>query len=144
LSKVILFGKRSLRRALSEYVEHFHTERNHQGKGNVLLFPRGANIGRDRSVQCRERLSGLLRYVPKHAIWLNMVEIEIGVPRSQCLDRRIATQQQLKSEIAARERQRNASKARIKWMFTTEKARAKMGRAYLELAILPKPRPNGS
>ncbi len=38
LSKVILFGERSLRRALSEYVDHFHAERNHQGKGNVLLF----------------------------------------------------------------------------------------------------------
>ena len=35
------------RRALSEYVEHFHTERNHQGKGNVLLFPRRANTRRD-------------------------------------------------------------------------------------------------
>ena len=43
LCKVILFGERSLRRALSEYVEHFHAERNHQGKGNVLLFPRSAN-----------------------------------------------------------------------------------------------------
>ena len=37
---VILFGERSLRRALIEYVEHFHAERNYQGKGNVLLFPR--------------------------------------------------------------------------------------------------------
>jgi len=36
-------------------------------------------------------------FVPKHASWLNMVEIEIGVLRSQCLDRRISTQQQLKS-----------------------------------------------
>src|ERR1700674_559554 len=36
LCKVILFGERSLRQALSEYVEHFHAERNHQGKGNVL------------------------------------------------------------------------------------------------------------
>ena len=69
-------------------------------------------------------------YVPKHASWLNMVEIEIGVLRGQCLDRRIATEQQLVAEIAAWERQRNASGARIKWMFTTEKARAKMGRAY--------------
>jgi len=43
LSKVILFGERSLRRALSEYVEHFHADRNHQGNGNVLLFPRGTN-----------------------------------------------------------------------------------------------------
>ena len=39
LSEVILFGERSLRRALSEYVEHYHAERNHQGKDNVLLFP---------------------------------------------------------------------------------------------------------
>jgi hypothetical protein len=69
-------------------------------------------------------------YTPKHASWLNMVEIEIGVLRSQCLDRRIATQQQLESEIASWEYQRNASGARIKWMFTTEKARTKMGRAY--------------
>jgi len=69
-------------------------------------------------------------YVPKHASWLNMVEIEIGVLRSQCLDRRISSRKQLISEIAAWERQRNASRARIKWMFTTEKARAKMGRTY--------------
>src|SRR3981081_2095135 len=67
LSKVILFDERSLRRALSEYVEHYHAERNHQGKGNVLLFPRGTNIRRDRSVQCRERLGGLLRYYHQEA-----------------------------------------------------------------------------
>jgi len=72
-------------------------------------------------------------YVPKHASWLNMVEIEIGVLRCQCLDRRIDSQQRLVSEIAAWERQRNTSRARIKWMFTTEKARAKMGRAYPKL-----------
>ena len=40
LSKLILFGERSLRRALSEYVAHYHAERNHQGKSNILLFPR--------------------------------------------------------------------------------------------------------
>ena len=69
-------------------------------------------------------------YVPKHASWLNMVEIEIGVLRSQCLDRRIATKTQVESEIAAWERQRNAAAARIKWMFTTDKAHTKIGRAY--------------
>jgi transposase len=69
-------------------------------------------------------------YTPKHASWLNMVEIEIGVLRSQCLDRRIDNREQLQSEIEAWEHQRNASATRIKWMFTTEKARAKMGRAY--------------
>jgi len=71
-------------------------------------------------------------YVPKHASWLNMVEIEIGVLRSQCLERRIATKAKLASEIAAWQQQRNASGACIKWMFTTKKARAKMGRAYPE------------
>ena len=69
-------------------------------------------------------------YTPKHASWLNMVEIEIGVLRSQCLDRRIATKVRLIAEVAAWERHRNASAARIQWMFTTYKARAKMGRAY--------------
>jgi transposase len=77
--------------------------------------------------------------VPKHASWLNMVEIEIGVLRSQCLDKRIATREQLVSETAAWERQRNASGARIKWMFTTEKARAKMARAYPQPASARKP-----
>jgi putative transposase len=68
LSKVILFGERSLRRALSEYVEHYHAERNHQGKGNVLLFPRDTDIRHDQQrVRCRERLGGLLRYYHQEA-----------------------------------------------------------------------------
>src|SRR5262245_36329691 len=67
LSKVILFGERSLRRALSEYVEHYHAERNHQGKGNILLFPRDKDIRREPRVQCRERLGGLLRYYHQQA-----------------------------------------------------------------------------
>jgi hypothetical protein len=83
-------------------------------------------------------------YVPKHASWLNMVEIEIGVLRGQCLDRRIATREPLESEIAAWERQRNASRARIKWMFTTAKARAKMGRAYPAPASVGESRPKES
>lgn len=69
-------------------------------------------------------------YTPKHASWLNMVEIEIGVLRSQCLDRRIDSRQQLVSEIDAWQHQRNQSAARINWMFTTDHARAKMRRAY--------------
>ena len=64
LSKLILFGEASLRRALTEFINHFHRERNHQGKGNVLLFPRhevGQQKPRGR-VRCRERLGGLLKY----------------------------------------------------------------------------------
>ena len=69
-------------------------------------------------------------YVPKHASWLNMVEIEIGVLARQCLDRRIDSDARLRAETEAWEKRRNADRARIKWMFTTKKARAKMGRAY--------------
>ena len=67
LSKVILLGERSLRRALNEFVEHYHAERNHQGKGNVLLFPRDTDVHRKGLVQCRERLGGLLRYYHQEA-----------------------------------------------------------------------------
>ena len=67
LSKVILFGEQSLRRALSNYVDHFHAERNHQGKGNVLLFPRVTDRQREGPVRCRGRLGGLLRYYHREA-----------------------------------------------------------------------------
>lgn len=62
LSKMILFGERSLRWALSEFVDHFHAERNHQGKGHFLLFPRAMGQQREGPVRCSERLGGLLRY----------------------------------------------------------------------------------
>lgn len=71
-----------------------------------------------------------LHYTPKHASWLNMVEIEIGVLRRQCLDRRIDCRDRLTAEIAAWEEQRNASGARIHWMFSTDKAREKLAKAY--------------
>jgi len=59
-----------------------------------------------------------------------MVEIEIGVLRSQCLDRRLPDPDRLVAEIGAWERQRNAVSARINWMFSTERARSKLARAY--------------
>src|SRR5262245_26546714 len=67
LSELILFGERSLRRALREYVEHYHAERNHQGKGNVLLFPGDTHVRIEGPVQCREHLGGLLRYYHQEA-----------------------------------------------------------------------------
>ena len=75
-----------------------------------------------------ERLE--FHHTPKHASWLNMVEIEIGVLRSQCLDRRIDDKDTLIAEIAAWEVRRNDAKAKIKWMFTTQKAREKLRKAY--------------
>ena len=64
LAKLILFGERSLRHALCQYVSHFHTERNHQGKDNVILFPVPADrVGEATGeIRTRERLGGLLRF----------------------------------------------------------------------------------
>jgi putative transposase len=68
LSQLILFGEASLRQALTQYVEHFHHERTHQGKGNVLLFPAmSQGPAREGPMQCRERLGGLLKYYERKA-----------------------------------------------------------------------------
>lgn len=56
--------------------------------------------------------------------------IEIGVLKRQCLDRRIDNHDRLVTELAAWQNQRNDSGAPINWMFSTEKARAKMAHAY--------------
>ena len=59
----ILFGESSLRRALEQYIVHYHEERNHQGKDNRILFPSQTEARRNRgAVRCRQRLGGLLKY----------------------------------------------------------------------------------
>jgi putative transposase len=68
LSRLILFGEPSLRHALTEYVVHYHEERPHQGKGNVVLFPSVSHDNRCAGpIQCRARLGGLLKYYERKA-----------------------------------------------------------------------------
>ena len=67
LDRVILFGEASLRRALREYVAHYHTERNHQGVGNRLRKPLARVSSINEPVQCRERLGGMLNYYHREA-----------------------------------------------------------------------------
>jgi len=69
-------------------------------------------------------------YTPKKASWLNMAEIELSVISKQCLDRRIATQEELKNEVYALVEDRNRSKATINWSFTKNMARQKLERHY--------------
>ena len=89
--------------------------------------------------EARRILSRLeFHFTPKHASWLNMVEIEIGVMVAQCLNRRIPDKATLVTEIAAWERRRNREKARINWMFTVERAREKLGRLYPQPATRTK------
>ena len=68
LSQMILFGERSLHHVLSEYIAHYRTERPHQGKGNVILFPstKGEPV-LDAAIACRGRLGGLLKYYHRKA-----------------------------------------------------------------------------
>jgi transposase InsO family protein len=68
LARLILFGERSVWHALSEFTAHYHQERPHQGKGNVVLMPsRDQDTARASPVQCRERLGGLLKYYHRDA-----------------------------------------------------------------------------
>jgi putative transposase len=65
LSKLILCSERSLMRVLTEFTAHYHAERNHQGKGNQLLFP--DRLGGNGKIECHERLGGLLKYYARAA-----------------------------------------------------------------------------
>lgn len=70
-------------------------------------------------------------YTPKHASWLNMAEIEIGILSRQCLDRRIPDVQLLKREVQAWQSERNAQRRVIEWKFTRQDADRKLGRYYV-------------
>ncbi len=69
-------------------------------------------------------------YTPKHGSWLNMAEIELNVMINQCLNRRIASLQTLRQEVAAWQMERDKLQARINWQFTTDSARIKLKRLY--------------
>ena len=62
LDQMILIGEGSLRRAVSEFVLHYHAEKNHQGLGNKIIRPELAEFPSVGEIQCRERLGGMLRY----------------------------------------------------------------------------------
>jgi len=82
-------------------------------------------------VHARRLLDRLeFHYTPKHASWLNMAEIEIGVLSRQCLNRRIDTVQTMAEEIAAWEVKRNADGVKLHWTFTIAVARAKLRKLY--------------
>jgi transposase len=118
---------------LQELVDHDypHAERIRVVQDNLSTHTPGSLYETFPAAEAHRILRRLeFHFTPKHASWLNMAEIEIGVLKGQCLDRRIDTREWLEREIAAWERQRNEAGARLNWMFTTEKARAKMGRAY--------------
>jgi hypothetical protein len=73
-------------------------------------------------------------YTPKHASWLNMVEIELSVLVHQCLTRRLPDSDTLTTEVAAWETMRNAQRATVHWQFDVSQARTKLSCLYPELS----------
>jgi len=66
LSKLLLFGEDGLKKALSEYVQHYHQERNHQGLENRLLFPE-VQLSTKRPIERKQRMGGLLNFYYRYA-----------------------------------------------------------------------------
>ena len=62
LNRMIFVGPASLHRAVSDYVEHYHRERNHQGLDNRLLLPMRSATGHTGTISCHTRLGGVLNY----------------------------------------------------------------------------------
>ena len=78
--------------------------------------------------QLRDKLE--IHYTPKHGSWLNMAEIEINVLVNHGLSKRVPSMQQMRKEVAAWNKTRNQEASKIKWRFSTEKARIKLHRLY--------------
>ncbi len=74
-----------------------------------------------------------IHYTPKHGSWLNIAENELSALTKQCLSRRIGTIEELREQVAAWERDRNAAAARVNWRFTIDRARERMRRVYPEI-----------
>ena len=66
LSKVLLFGEDALRRALSEYVQRYHTERSHHGMGSQILSPASQSSSQG-PIACKQRLAGVLKFYYRKA-----------------------------------------------------------------------------
>ena len=67
LNRIVPLGENHLRTTVRAYVSHYHLERNHQGLDNRLIFEAADSPGNEGSIQCRERLGGILRYYYREA-----------------------------------------------------------------------------
>lgn len=69
-------------------------------------------------------------YTPKHGSWLDMAEIELSVLKRDCLDRHIATKEELVRQVTAWQDSRNQKGAKANWQFTAKDARIKLHKLY--------------
>jgi hypothetical protein len=86
-------------------------------------------LGVKRATKLLERVE--FHYTPKHASWLNMAEIEIGIMDRQCTGCRLPNEQILRSEVIAWTDRRNQARSTIDWKFTRQEADQKLSRHYV-------------
>lgn len=89
-------------------------------------------LGEKRAAKLLSRIE--FHYTPAHGSWLNMAEIEIGILDKQCLDRRLATAEEMVAEVKAWQTKRNRQRKIIDWTFTKEKADKKLKKYYIDVA----------
>jgi DDE superfamily endonuclease len=87
-----------------------------------------AHLEPDEALELAKRFEW--HYTPKHASWLNMVELEFSVLSKQCLDRRIASQEVLEAEVCSWVADRNARRVSVRWQFSVGAARSRLARHY--------------
>ena len=125
------FAKVTARRTKKDYAEFLleltevypEAERIHIVQDNLNIHFEPSLLlafGKRKTKQIMKRVQ--FHYTPKHASWLNMAEIEIGILSSQCLSGRIPSEEKMKREVAAWTSDRNRKGSCLKWEFTKEKA----------------------
>ena len=87
---------------------------------------RGLSAGRSKALWDRFEFV----YTPKHGSWLNVAEVELSVMTRQCLNRRIASLEVLRDEVAAWQASRDRIQSKVNWQFTTDDARVQLKRLY--------------
>lgn len=115
LMNTVYVGARQVHLVLDNLNTHFRTS------FEEVLGPAAASV--------LDRLE--FHYTPKHASWLNMAELEIGIMEKQCTGRRLASEQLLTGEVAIWQQRRNEQKRAIAWTFTRQKADEKLSAHYV-------------
>ena len=126
--------KRDFVRFIGQLVEKVYAgaQKIHLVMDNLNTHFRGSFeeiLGNERAEQMLKLVE--FHYTPKHASWLNMAEIEIGIMDRQCTGGRLTSEAMLRSEVTAWKRRRNQTQSRIEWKSTRQDADKKLARHYV-------------
>jgi hypothetical protein len=140
MDRGIRYGKVSQRRTKADYAAFVDgvLAQHYPGFEGIDLVQDNLNthkygsfyehLSLERAAELRRLIT--FHYTPKHASWLNMVEIEFSALSRQCLDRRIASMEQLDRQMQPWIEERNHKQTKIHWSFTVKDAREKLNSHY--------------